>query len=192
VASDPITGRGRPAAAHGCRQPAYLASPVAAPHPALEPPGMGVPAALEAAGLAATDLAAPRWECAAGKREDGAGAAGRRGAWLARLGYLTLPVSGFLVPLAVRLTAGRKSAWLRGHAAQGLNLWLTWVLYLVSATVMGAMLALDSPVVALAVMAPLVVPGLLVTLVMLARAAIAAGRGGEYSLPRWLCSRITR
>ena len=66
----------------------------------------------------------------------------------AQLGHARLPdgaVFGFLVPLAVYLTSLRRSRWLRAHAAQALNVWLTVILYELSAAIIGAMLALDSP-----------------------------------------------
>ena len=67
-------------------------------------------------------------------------AGGRRAAVL---GYLTVPV--FLVPLVIYLTTLRGSGWARRHAAQAVNVWLTGLLYDLSAVIMGAMLALDSP-----------------------------------------------
>ncbi len=120
-------------------------------------------------------------------------AAGKdRAARLAALSYLTVPLSGFVVPLAVRQTAGERSGWLRGHASQALNVWLTVLLYEISAAIMGAMLALDSPAVAVVVAAPLLLALWLVTLTRLARAARAAREGGDYTFPRWLCSPFLR
>jgi hypothetical protein len=72
------------------------------------------------------------------------------------------------------------------------NVWLTGFLYDLSAVIMGAMLALDSPPVALLVFAPLVAARWLVTLGYLARAARAASRGADYAFPAWLCMRIAR
>ena len=112
---------------------------------------------------------------------------GRRAAVL---GYLTVPV--FLVPVAIYLTTLRGSGWARRHAAQAVNVWFTGLLYDLSAVIMGAMLALDSPPVALMVVAPLVAARWLVTLAYLARAARAAGRGADYAFPAWLCMRMAR
>jgi uncharacterized Tic20 family protein len=179
VGGDPRTGHGTVPAARGYRQPAYLASPARAPHP-----GPAAPDA-ERAGAAHPGLAPWEWPPVTPRP-------GSRDARLARLGYVTLPLAGFVVPLAVRLTAGRRSPWLREHAAQALNLWLTGILYLLSAAITAAMLALDSPTVAAVVIGPLVALVWLVTLGALARAATAAGRGQRYRLPRWLCSRIVR
>jgi hypothetical protein len=108
------------------------------------------------------------------------------------LAYLTVPIFGFVVPLVVRLTAGRRSPWLRGHAVQALNVWLTVALYDVSAAIMGTMLALDSPLVAVVVMVPLLLVLWGFTVSRLLRAANAASLGGNYPIPRWLCSQIVR
>src|SRR5215468_2426720 len=114
------------------------------------------------------------------------------GARWAMLGYLTVPLAGFVVPLAVYLTSVRRSRWLRAHAAQAVNVWLTGILYGVSAAIIGAMLVLDSPRVALAVVVPLVAALWLTMLAFLVRAAAAARRGQAYTFPRWLCSRMVR
>jgi uncharacterized Tic20 family protein len=110
----------------------------------------------------------------------------------AMLGYLTVPFFGFLVPLAIYLTFLRRSRWLRAHAAQAVNVWLTVTLYELSAVIIGAMLVLDSPRVALTVVVPLVTALLLTALVFLVRAAAAAYRGQAYTFPRWLCTPLVR
>ena len=71
-------------------------------------------------------------------------------------------------------------------------MWFTGLLYDLSAVIMGAMLALGSPPVALMVFGPLVAGRWLVTLAYLARAARAAGRGGAATFPAWLCMRLAR
>ena len=114
------------------------------------------------------------------------------GARWAMLGYLTVPISGFLVPLAIYLTSLRRSRWLRAHAAQAVNVWLTVLLYELSAAIIGATLVLDSPRVALTVVAPLVAALWLTTLAFLVRAAAAAYRGHAYTFPRWLCTPLVR
>jgi len=110
----------------------------------------------------------------------------------AMLGYLTVPFFGFLVPLAIYLTSLRRSRWLRAHAAQAVNVWLTVALYELSAAIIGAILVLDSPRVALAVVVPLVAALLLTALVFLLRAAAAAYRGQAYTIPRWLSTPLVR
>jgi hypothetical protein len=97
---------------------------------------------------------------------------------------------GPVVPLAARLRAGRSSPWLRGHATQALNVWLTVFVYDISGAIMGAMLALDSPWVAVGVMVPLMVLLWGVTVARLVRAATAASEGRSHTFPRWLCSQI--
>jgi len=120
------------------------------------------------------------------------GAAAPPGARWAMLGYLTVPISGFLVPLAIYLASLRRSRWLRAHAAQAVNVAITVVLYELSAAIIGAVLVLDSPRVALAVVVPLVAALWLATLVFLVRAAAAAYRGQAYAFPRWLCTPLVR
>jgi len=115
------------------------------------------------------------------------GTPGRRAAVF---GYLTVPV--LLVPLVIYLTTLRGSGWARQHAAHAVNVWFTGLLYDLSAVIMGAMLALDSPQVAVIVFAPLVAARWLVTVVYLARAARAASRGAAGTFPAWLCMRIAR
>ena len=106
------------------------------------------------------------------------------------LGYLTVPLFGFVVPLLVYLRNLHGASWSRAHAAQALNVWITAVLYSLSAVIMGTMLALDSPRIALIVFGSLVVALWLVMLTYLVRAATAASQGLLYPVPRWLCSRI--
>jgi uncharacterized Tic20 family protein len=119
-------------------------------------------------------------------------AVGERDARLAMLAYLTVPFFGFLVPLTVCLMARRKSPWLHAHAAHALNVWLTSTLYVLSAVIMGAMLALDSVTVAVSVVLPAVVVLWLITLWFLVRAANHASQGEDYRFPRWLCTRKSR
>ncbi len=121
-------------------------------------------------------------------RRDAAG--GTPGRTVAAAGYLTVPV--FVVPLVIYLGTLRGPGWARGHAAQALNVWLTGTLYDLAAAIMGAMLALDSPRVALTVFVPLVAARWLVTLGYLARAARAASQGADYAFPSWLCMRAVR
>jgi len=120
------------------------------------------------------------------------GAAGPPDVGWAMLGYLTVPFFGFLLPLAVYLASLRRSRWLRVHAAQAVNIWLTVTLYELSAAIIGAMLVLDSPGVALTVVVPLVAALWLTALVFLVRAATAARRGQAYTFPRWLCTPLVR
>jgi uncharacterized Tic20 family protein len=106
------------------------------------------------------------------------------------LAYLTVPLFGFVVPLVVYLRTRHGPGWTRAHAAQALNVWVTVTLYDLSAAIMGTMLALDSPQIALIVFGPPVVGLWLVALTFLVRAATAASQGREYTFPGWLCSGI--
>ena len=133
---------------------------------------------------AASDLPGPG--SAAALQSDGSAAR-----W-AMLCYLTVPLFGFVVPLLVYVRAGRGARWARAHAAQALNVWITVLLYDLSALIMGTMLALDSPQIALIVFAPLVLGLWLAMLILLIRAATAASQGEEYTFPRWICSPIVR
>ena len=142
------------------REPAGAASDAAGPD--LAPPSGGDPASRP-------DGAAARW---------------------AMLGYLTVPLFGFVVPLLVYLRALRGPSWSRAHAAQALNVWITAVLYGLSAVIMGTMLALDSPRIALIVFGSLVTALWLVMLTYLVRAATAASQCLPCTIPRWLCSPI--
>jgi uncharacterized protein DUF4870 len=81
----------------------------------------------------------------AGAATADAPAIGPDGARWAMLAYLTVPFFGFLVPLAIYLMSRRRSQWLRAHAAQAVNVWLTEILYGLSALIIGAVLTLDSP-----------------------------------------------
>jgi hypothetical protein len=117
-------------------------------------------------------------------------AAGKTGRRAAVLGYLTVPVFG--APVVIYLATLRGPGWARRHAAQAVNVWFTGLLYDLSAVIMGAMLALDSPPAALMVFGPLVAARWLVTLAYLARAALAAGRGAACAFPAWLCVRLAR
>ncbi|HYB89166.1 MAG TPA: DUF4870 domain-containing protein [Streptosporangiaceae bacterium] len=127
---------------------------------------------------------------APGRAAESAQATGSEGTRWAMLGYLMVPFFGFLVPLAIYLTSRRGSPWLRAHAAQAINVWLTGILYDLSAAIVGAMLVLDSPHVALTVVLPLVATLWLTTLAFLMHAATVASRGGTYAFPRWLCAPI--
>jgi uncharacterized Tic20 family protein len=113
------------------------------------------------------------------------------GARLAMLCYLGMPFLGFLAPLACYL-ASRRAPEVRWHAVQALNLWITTVLYTISALIIGAMLALDALGTALIVVTPLAVALWLFALRCLIRAAAAADQGDRYQIPSWLCATVFR
>jgi uncharacterized Tic20 family protein len=104
----------------------------------------------------------------------------------AALSYLGIPVLLFIVPLAVLAASWRRAPFARAHAAHALNISLACLLYGVCALIVGAMLALDSLQVALAVAVALLAAVWLVTLVVTVRAARAASHGQWAEIPRWL------
>jgi uncharacterized Tic20 family protein len=112
-------------------------------------------------------------------------------AW-AMAGYLGVPFVGVLAPLAVYAGAARRSPYARAHARQALNLSVTLVLYNLCALIGAGVLALDAVGAALLIALPATLALWLVALAYLVRAAAAAGLGGYYQLPRWLCATIIR
>jgi uncharacterized protein len=111
---------------------------------------------------------------------------------LAMLCYLGVPFLGFLVPLVIYLIRGRRSSFVRGQAAQALNLSITALLYTVCVLIVGSILALDTISVALLIGVPLVAALWVATLFFVVRAAVAAGRGGYFRVPAWICATIAR
>jgi uncharacterized Tic20 family protein len=110
----------------------------------------------------------------------------------ATLSYLGAIFVVPVVPLAVYLGRRHRSAFLRGHAAQALNVALTCLLYAVSGAIIGALLSFDNPNDALLIMVPVATIGWLVMLTQLVRAAAAASRGEFRRLPSWICTPMVR
>jgi uncharacterized Tic20 family protein len=108
------------------------------------------------------------------------------------LGYLGAIFLGPLIPLAVYLIRRRKSEFMRYHGARALNMSLTVLLYLVCCLILGALLALDTVTLSLAVAIPLVVILWLFMLKYLVRGAGAAQRGDSYEVPSWICATIVK
>ncbi len=116
---------------------------------------------------------------------------------LAMLCYLSVPFLGFLVPLAVYVLRGRRSSFVRGHAAQALNLSVTVLLYTFCVLIVGTILALDTISVALLIGVPLVAALWIATLGYLAgpapRPAAATTCGFRPgSVPLWPANRPGR
>jgi uncharacterized protein len=105
----------------------------------------------------------------------------------AMMAYLGMIFFAFLPPLAVYVLRRRESRYVRFHAAQALNLWITTFLYALSFMIIGGILALDTVSTALAVGIPLIVTAGIVMLLFAVRAAVAAGRGALYEIPGWIC-----
>jgi len=109
---------------------------------------------------------------------------------LAALSYAGVIVTGPVVPLAIYLRARHGSQFVRRHAAQALNVALTWLLYAVSGAIVGALLSFSTARAALLVMIPLAVIGWLVMATYLVVAAAAAREGGFRQIPAWVCSTL--
>ncbi|HEV3289651.1 MAG TPA: DUF4870 domain-containing protein, partial [Streptosporangiaceae bacterium] len=157
--------------------------PVLVAAPAAGPSAAAWPEAVRAPGRAGAE--------AGGARPRTRRAAAEDAQW-AMLAYLTVPVFGIVVSLAIYLLSLRGSRWVRAHAAQAINVWLTGVLYDFSALIVGGLLMLDSAAVALAVVVPLVAALWLTTLGYLIRAGRLASQGRDYAFPRWLCTQLIR
>jgi uncharacterized Tic20 family protein len=108
----------------------------------------------------------------------------------AMLGYLGAIFTGPVIPLAVYLAKRRKSEFMRYHGGRALNLSLTVLMYTACCLILGALLALDTLTVALAVAIPLVVLLWLAMLKYLIRGVGAAQRGEAYGVPEWICGMI--
>jgi len=108
----------------------------------------------------------------------------------AMLGYLGAIFLGPVIPLLVYLVKRRKSEFMRYHGGRALNLSLTVLLYTVCCLILGALLALDTLTLALAVAIPLVVLLWLAMLRYLIRGVGAAQRGEAYDVPSWICGTI--
>jgi hypothetical protein len=90
------------------------------------------------------------------------------------------------VPLAVYLTSLRGRRFARAHAAVALTLSLATILYTFSIVIVGGVLTLDSTSVGTLAAAALLAGLWAGVLIVVIRAAAAAGRGEMYRLPRWL------
>jgi uncharacterized Tic20 family protein len=110
----------------------------------------------------------------------------------AMVAYLGMIFFAFLPPLAIYLFRRRESRYVRFHAAQALNLWITAVLYSISFMIIGGILALDTITTGLSVGIPLIAATGIVLLLFAVRAALAAGRGAQYRLPGWICVQVVR
>ena len=110
----------------------------------------------------------------------------------AMLGYLGVPFISIVAPLAVYLTRARRSRFVRQHAAQALNLSITVLLYNLCVLILAGIMAADNAGAALLVAGPVALALWLAALYFLTRAAISAGRGQFYALPRWICATLTR
>ncbi|HEY0716173.1 MAG TPA: DUF4870 domain-containing protein [Streptosporangiaceae bacterium] len=97
-----------------------------------------------------------------------------------------------LAPLAVYLTVGRRSEFVRRHAAQAFRFTLAVTAFALSGVIVTGLLALNRPRYALLIMGPVLIAFWLVSVGYLIRAARAARRGDYYRLPGWICGRAHR
>ena len=114
------------------------------------------------------------------------------GELLAALSYAAVIVAGPVVPLVVYLRARHGSEFVRRHAAQALNVALTWLLYGVSGAIVGGLLSFSTARAALFVMVPFAVIGWLVMATYLVLAATAARQGEFRPIPAWACSPLVK
>ena len=106
------------------------------------------------------------------------------------LSYLGGIVTGPILPLIVYLARRNASEFVRRHAAQALNVTLTFLLYAISGTIVGVLLSFDSATAALAVMLPIAAVVWLIMVVYLVRGAVAAVRGEFREIPAWICASL--
>jgi hypothetical protein len=110
----------------------------------------------------------------------------------ATLGYLGAIFLGPIIPLWMYLRMRRRSAFLRRHTAQALNIALTCLLYAVSGAIVGGLLAFANANDALLIMGPVAAAGWLVMLAHLVLNAATASRGGFRQTPSWICTPLVR
>jgi uncharacterized Tic20 family protein len=108
------------------------------------------------------------------------------------LAYLGTIFFLFLPPLIIYLATMRQSPFVRRHAAQALNLWITAFLYTVSCLILGGLLALDTIGTALAVAIPLACLVWVSAVVYAIAGAVSASHGELRELPGWICSPMVR
>jgi uncharacterized Tic20 family protein len=110
----------------------------------------------------------------------------------AMIAYLGLIFFAFLPPLGVYLVKRGESPYVRYHAAQALNLWITVFCYSLSFAIIGGILMLDTVPAGLSVGVPLITAAAVAMLGYTIRGAVAAGRGFLYRLPSWICVQAFR
>jgi uncharacterized membrane protein len=110
---------------------------------------------------------------------------------LGTLSYLGVIFLGPVVPLALYLTK-RSSPFVRRHSAQALNVAITMLLYGISGSIVGALLAFDNIRNALIVMIPIAVIGWVIMALQLLQAASSASHGGFRQLPSWICAVLVK
>jgi uncharacterized protein len=110
----------------------------------------------------------------------------------AMMAYLGMIFFAFAPPLAVYLVKRRESPFVRFHAAQALNLWITVFCYSLSFVIIGAVLLLDTVATGLTVGLLLIAAAGVAMLGYAILGAIAASRGSLYRMPNWICAKIIK
>ncbi len=110
----------------------------------------------------------------------------------AMMGYLGMIFFAFIPPLAIYLLKRSEARYVRFHAAQAVNLWITVFLYSLSFVIIAAILSLDTISTALSVGVPLIAASALALLFYSVLAAAAANRGRLYRIPGWICVPIVK
>jgi hypothetical protein len=114
---------------------------------------------------------------------------------VAMLAYLGIPFTLCLLPLICGLVSRRQPSpgqppggrsFARVHTAQALALSLAALLYTLCGLIVGGVLVLDSPQVAVVIAVPLLALLWLSVLAVAVRSAIAASRGESRPVSRWL------
>jgi hypothetical protein len=120
---------------------------------------------------------------------------GPREVRLAMLAYLGIPFTFCVLPLICYLVSPRRPSpgpppgshsFARVHTAQALALSFAALLYMLCGLIVGGVLALDSPQVAVVIAVPLLALLWLSVLAVVVRSAVAASSGGFRPVPRWL------
>lgn len=108
------------------------------------------------------------------------------------LAYFGVIVFLFVPPLIIYLAKRRQSPFVRYHAAQALNLWITAFLYTVSCLILGGLLALDTLATGLAVGLPLAGVVWVSAVAYAIVGGVSASRGTQRDLPGWICSPMVK
>ncbi|GAB3984369.1 hypothetical protein GCM10029978_093870 [Actinoallomurus acanthiterrae] len=108
------------------------------------------------------------------------------------LAYVGQPAFGFIAPLVVYLARRNQSPFIRFHAAQALNLALSYMIVLIGGAVIAFVSLPGHPALVLALVVLLVFVLAAVHLIYVIIGAIKAKRQEMYRLPVWLCWRMIR
>ncbi|GAA4075134.1 DUF4870 domain-containing protein [Actinomadura miaoliensis] len=113
--------------------------------------------------------------------------------WALMCYVLTIAV-GFLGPLVLYFVKKNESPFVRHHAAQSLNMQITYLLHVIIALVVGGVLALvfQHPAPLVIVFVPVLLFHMVAQWVLLILGAVRANQGVANRFPTWLCFRMVR